>query len=101
MSDSERESPRALEKSRPDPSEVLSTEDEPTQTDARDKKIKKVDKNRVELLDNCYMHLKQLRSAKTAKPWWRCFVVKKVDDRIVYLLDDKASVRNEMHQPSV
>ena len=42
ISDSECESPRARKKSRPDPTEVLPTEDEPAQTDARDKKLKEL-----------------------------------------------------------
>ena len=38
---------------------------------------------------------------------WRCFVAKTVDDNVknynlvVYLLDDEASTRNGMHEPSV
>ena len=42
ISDSECESPRPRKKPRPDPTEVLPTEDEPAQTDARDKQIKKL-----------------------------------------------------------
>ena len=63
--------------------------------------------NNFETLDKCCIHLKKLQSAKTAKPWWRCFVAKKVDDNVinydlvVYLLDDEASTRNGMHEPSV